>query len=52
MFLLIDTVHIAGRANDCEGKNQCELKNKSQKTSFKLLKWFHENNIKDKRRFL
>lgn len=52
MFLLIDTVHIAGCANDSEGKNQCELKNKLQKTSFKLLKWFHKNSMKDKRRFM
>ena len=47
---MVDNIDIASFANDntpySVGKSQCDLEIKLQKTSVKLFKWFHENDLK------
>ena len=50
VFFMVDNIDIASFANDntpySVGKSQCDLEIKLQKTSVKLFKWFHENDLK------
>ena len=50
MLFMVDNIDIASFADDntpySVGKSQCDLETKLQKTSVKLLKWFHENDLK------